>query len=31
MAEFARTKLDSVLRRALELSDDERERFLDET
>jgi serine/threonine-protein kinase len=31
MAEFARTKLDSVLRRALELSTDERERFLDET
>jgi serine/threonine-protein kinase len=31
MAEFARGKLDSVLLRALELSDDERERFLDET
>jgi serine/threonine-protein kinase len=31
MAQFARTKLDSVLKRALELSDDERERFLDES
>jgi serine/threonine-protein kinase len=31
MTEFARSKLDSVLLRALELSDDERERFLDET
>jgi serine/threonine-protein kinase len=31
MAEFARSELDSVLRRALELPADERERFLDET
>lgn len=31
MAEFARTELDSVLKRALELSADERQRFLDDT